>query len=117
MNETEIWALGVTAALIVLDYLTGFMKACMNHDISSRKLREGLWHKGGEVLVVALAEILERGQTHLDMGFTMPLVVPAAVYIIISEVTSILENLTEISPGLKDSPVVQLFRIEEKETK
>ena len=87
MQQTEIAALCVVGVLIVLDYLTGLMKAAMQHDISSEKMRLGLWHKSGLILVV-----------------------PAAVYIAVTEISSILENLGEINPEIADSPLLRLFR-------
>lgn len=110
MQQTEIAALCVVGVLIVLDYLTGMMKAAMRHDISSEKMRLGLWHKSGLILVMVLAEIVERAQAYIDLGFTLPLIVPAAVYISITEISSILENLGEINPEIANSPLLQLFR-------
>lgn len=110
MNQPEIACLAVTSILIVLDYLTGIAKAAMAHDIDSGKMREGLWHKSAYILVIALAAIIEHGQRYVDLGFTVPLLIPACVYITLTEVASILENLTEINPELASSPVLNLFR-------
>lgn len=110
MQQTEIAALIIVAVLIVMDYATGLMKAIHAHDISSEKMREGLWHKSGLVLVMLLAEIVEHAQKFIDLGFTVPLVVPAGVYIAVTEITSILENIGELNPELVDSPVLKLFR-------
>ena len=51
MGATEVAALSIVGVLIAMDYLTGLMKAVHAHDISSEKMREGLWHKSGLVLV------------------------------------------------------------------
>lgn len=110
MEDTELAALIIVVILIAIDYITGLMKAAMQHDISSEKMRLGLWHKSGLILVMLLAEIVERGQAHLDLGYSMPLIVPAAVYISITEISSILENLGEINPDIANSPLLQLFR-------
>ena len=136
MEDTELAALIIVVILIAIDYITGLMKAAMQHDISSEKMRLGLWHKSGLILVMLLAEIVERGQAHLDLGYSMPLIVPAAVYISITEISSILENLGysmplivpaavyisiteissilenlgEINPEIANSPLLQLFR-------
>lgn len=113
METTELAALCTVAILIVFDYVSGLLKAVMQHDVSSTKMRDGLWHKCGFVLVMALAEIIERGQAFLDLGFAVPLVVPAAVYISLTEISSILENLSEINPEIAGSPLLQLFRPKE----
>lgn len=93
MEKTEIAALAIVGILIAMDYMTGLLKAAMQHDISSEKMREGLWHKSGLILVMLLAEVVERGQQYLDLGYGVPLIVPAAVYISITEISSILENI------------------------
>ena len=66
------------------------------------------------VLVMLLAEIVERGQSWLDMGFAVPLIVPAAAYISITEISSIIENIAELNPELRDSPLLDLFRSEKE---
>lgn len=110
MAQTELAALCIVAVLIVFDYASGLLKAIMQHDVSSTKMRDGLWHKCGFVLVMALAEIIEHAQVYLDLGYTVPLVVPAGVYIALTEISSILENLSEINPEIAGSPLLQLFR-------
>lgn len=110
MQQTGIAALTIVGILMAIDYLTGLMKAAMQHNISSEKMRLGLWHKSGLILVMLLAEIIEHGQRYLDLGYTVPLIVPAAVYISITEISSIMENLGEINPDLANSPLLQLFR-------
>ena len=110
MDKTEIAALCIVGIMIVMDILTGFAKAVKNHDVSSEKMRDGLWHKISFVMIVALGEILEHGQRVLDMGFSVPIIIPTCVYIVITEVASVLENLSEINPELHDSPILSLFR-------
>lgn len=110
MDRTEIAALVITCVLIVMDYLTGLAKSVVNKDIDSTKMRDGLWHKATYVAVIVLAEIIEHGQEAVDLGFTVPLVVPTCVYIVLTETASILENLSQINPELAASPVMQLFR-------
>lgn len=110
MDRTETAALVITCVLIVMDYLTGLAKSVVNKDIDSTKMRDGLWHKATYVAVIVLAEIIEHGQEAVDLGFTVPLIVPTCVYIVLTETASILENLSQINPELADSPVMQLFR-------
>lgn len=108
--DTEIAALCIVGIMIVMDFLTGFAKAVKNHDVSSGKMRDGLWHKVSFVMIVALSEILEHGQRVLDMGFSVPIIIPTCVYIVLTEVASVIENLSEINPELHDSPILALFR-------
>ena len=110
MDRTELAALAITCVLIVMDYLTGLAKAIVQKDIDSTKMRDGLWHKAAYIVVIVLAEVIEHGQELVDLGFTVPLIVPACVYIVVTETASILENLGQINPELADSPILQLFR-------
>ena len=110
MDKNEIISLSIVGVMIVFDYITGLTKAAMQHDISSGKMREGLYHKGAYVMVMVLAEIVEHAQQVIDLGFTVPIVIPAAVYIVVTEITSILENIAAINPALAGSPILKLFR-------
>lgn len=110
MGKTEITALIVVAIMMALDYITGIVKAAKTHDISSTKMREGLYHKCAFALTMVLAEVIERTQSVIDLGFAVPIVIPAAVYIIITEVSSIIENLGQINPELQGSRLLSLFR-------
>lgn len=44
------------------------------------------------------------------MGFAVPIIIPTCVYIVLTEVASVIENLSEINPELHDSPILALFR-------
>ena len=113
-TEEQQWAVWITAAFVVLDILSGVMKAAKMGELSSSKMREGLWHKSGYVLIVCLAILIEVGSQHVDIGFEMPLVIPACLYIIGSEVISIYENAKEINPDLNDSKLSQYFEKKEQ---
>lgn len=85
---------------MVLDILSGLVKAFAKHDVSSSVMRQGLFHKAASVLVVALAVVLD---ALLVMGFdvaTAPLATATSVYVVIMESFSILENVAEVNPGL-----------------
>ena len=48
MNKTTYWI--VLAAAILVDVITGLIKAVYTHTFQSRIMREGLFHKVGELL-------------------------------------------------------------------
>lgn len=109
MSETLIPTL-IVGALVVLDVVTGVMKAAHAGDISSRSMREGLWHKSAYVVVIALAALIEYGERWLDLGYDVALMVPACVYIALTETVSILENTAAINPELRGSRIMELFK-------
>lgn len=104
------WFVVVSALLFVcFDFLTGIIKAIVNKNVSSTIMREGLLHKSAFVLVIVLAIMCEAAMEHLDLGIAVPLLAPVCVYIILTEVASILENIAEINPELKCSKMFALF--------
>lgn len=109
IGEPEMWGMCLALVFIVLDIIFGLAKAAKSGTLSSSVMREGLWHKAAYVGVVAVAVVIEVGSGHLDLGFTVPLVVPACVYIVLNEVLSIVESIAELNPELKGSKLLQLF--------
>ena len=94
---------------ILFDFITGLIKALKNKNISSQIMREGLFHKVGFVLTIALSIFCETAIEHIELSFNMPLVIPVCTYIVLTELASILENLAEISPELKQTNILKLF--------
>lgn len=110
ISETSAWLMGFTLFLMVLDYGTGVLKAAKAHDLQSRKMRDGLWHKLGFVAALALAESIDFVGQHVELPFAGAILPAVAIYLIIAEVTSILENLKEISPELSQASFLQIFQ-------
>ena len=53
------WLALIWLACMVLDYLSGSIAAMRAHEWSSDRAREGLLHKGGQMLVAAVAVLLD----------------------------------------------------------
>lgn len=104
----------IVAAFVMMDLATGIMQAVANKTLDSVKMRDGLWHKCGFILVIILAALVEWAMRFIDLGFTLPLLVPVCVFIILTEIVSIFENVCKLSPELANSKLAQLFNIEVK---
>lgn len=112
LTEQMMWAIAACLVMMVFDIITGFMAAWKNKDIQSTKMREGLFHKATLILLIILAWLCELFVMHVpDLGITIPLVIPACVVIFAMELVSITENAAEINPELKDSKLLQLFKV------
>lgn len=107
--------LAITMLFIVFDYVSGICKAFANKNVDSSIMRKGLWHKFSYILIIVLAVMIEWGMGYLDFGFTVPIVIPVCVYIIVTEIASILENIVEINPDLGDMKFLELFKAKEIE--
>lgn len=109
MDKTMLFSFLVVAALIVLDIVTGFLKAVETRTMDSGKLRRGLYHKVAFVGVIVLAVIVEWGSGFLRLGFQLPIVAPVCVYVALTEIVSVFENLCEINPELRGSRIAAVF--------
>lgn len=105
MDPNDKAAIIAMILFILLDVASGVVSAYARHEISSQKLRSGLWHKLGYFFVVFCAIIIEWAMTQgLDLGFSLPLVVPICVWISLMEIVSTLENAAKMNPDLDRVP-------------
>ena len=78
---------------IVLDVITGFVKAWFNKQVDSSILREGGKHKISEILIIVFAIYVKKGIVYLNVGIPFNPVTLVCGYIIVMECTSIIENI------------------------
>ena len=92
--------------VMALDYLTGTLAACHGGEWCSSVAREGIWHKGGMIAVVAVAAISDWIMVLVAEfvpigiqwpGIIMPLVL---AWYIITELGSILENAVKMGANV-----------------
>lgn len=112
MTTTEV-AIILVFILIVLDVISGLAAAFMKKAIDSTVMRRGLWHKASYIVVILLAVALEWavsvGGPALGIGLDIPIVVPTCLYLGLTEVSSIGENLSQIDPSLRSAPVFSVL--------
>ena len=112
MTTTEV-AIILVFILIVLDIASGIAAAFVNKTIDSSAMRRGLWHKASYLLVILLASTLEwavsAGGPALGIGLDLPIVVPTCLYLGLTEISSIGENLAQIDPSLRSAPVFSIL--------
>ena len=105
------WVVGMA-----VDYISGTAAACKNRNWSSERAREGLWHKGGCILVVCVAAIadgiLSMAFREMALGFTWPgAILPLVLaWYIITELGSILENAVAMGAAVP-AWLVKLLKI------
>lgn len=99
----------IAGVMMVLDVIAGFAGAIKYKDVQSNKLRDGLWHKAGFVGLIALAYVIQYAAVHADLGFEVPSVMAVCVYVIVTEIVSVFENLCVLNPTLVNSPLGALF--------
>lgn len=90
----------VCAGFILFDILTGILKAVKDGSVNSSVLREGLFHKAAEILLVIGAGALEYASPYISLPEGLPMLGAAVTYICVMETVSIVENLCAVNPGL-----------------
>lgn len=90
------------AGVMALDYLSGSLAACREGQWSSAAARQGLWHKGGMILVVTVSALCDGVMvlmaSFLPLGMEWPgLILPLVLaWYILTELGSILENAVKM---------------------
>lgn len=94
---------------IVLDFISGIIKAVKDKNLDSTKMREGLFHKLGFILAIILGIATEYAMVHMNLGFTVPIADGVCVFIVLTEIVSIIENIVGINPKLNDNAFLKIF--------
>lgn len=99
----------ITLAFIIFDFVSGYIAAIKNENVSSKIMREGLFHKAGLVMLMVLAAVLEYGQGYIFESTQIPVIVPTCGYICVMEITSILENIVKLNPEILPEKITMIF--------
>lgn len=83
---------------ILADILTGLVKSLYEKDFKSCVMRQGLFHKVGELMVLGLLYGVEYAAPMLGITFELPTFRAGACYCILMEVGSIIENIKPFTP-------------------
>lgn len=95
--------------LMLLDVFLGYAAAVANKTVKSTKMREGLWHKTGEMGIIVVGDILDGMLLGgIGMPFTAPVTTAMIVYLAINEAVSCMENIVKLDPELGDK---RFFRV------
>ena len=108
---------GLVCVLILMDVLSGFIAAVQNGDVSSSAMREGIFHKLAELLLMALALLVDYMLEYPpfdSIGIPTEIVLLVVGYLAVMEMISVIENICKINPGLPIAKIMRIFNISEK---
>lgn len=109
MTQTNMWYAIAILFFITTDYITGVIKAGMQGNLNSKRMREGLGHKLAYLILAFTAWFTDALNTHLTLGFPLDVFTCVTSGICLIEITSILENITAINPELENAPFMSVF--------
>ena len=93
-------------AAMAMDYLSGTMAACKEGKWSSAVARQGLWHKGRKILVVAVSGMADIVMMilcdHIPVTISWPgLILPLVLgWYLLTELGSVLENAVRLGANV-----------------
>ena len=90
----------LSVAFMMVDVLTGVLKAVKNKELSSTRAREGIYKKASFILFIAFGYLADYAMAYVDLGFNFPAAATICTLVIVTEAISILENLGQINPEL-----------------
>lgn len=115
-NE-ETWLSLAVLIFIIIDYITGVINAALKKNISSQKMREGLGHKATYIILLSVCYIIDTMQINTSLNLPTKLFPIVSYGILLIELTSIIENICEINPELKQANFMYIFEKNNTETK
>lgn len=116
MSNHELIVISIVFLLVLIDYVTGVVNAIMHSELSSEKMRRGLGHKFTYLAIICVALIVEYGSDYINLGIELPVFMPVCAGICLIEITSIMENCAKINPELSKSNILNIFKVDKKES-
>lgn len=105
----------IVCTFIVLDIIAGVVAAIKNMMLSSSVMREGLYNKLGEVLLLMVSmfvALILDVYPFTQLGIPPEVMYLVALYITLMELISILENICKLNPNLPIAKILAIFDIE-----
>lgn len=100
----------ITGAFILLDLITGLIKAFKEKSYTSSLMREGLYHKAGSIIIILFGCLVDYAQTFIDIGVNIPVAISVCSYIVLMEIGSIIENVCVINPQILPEKIKGYFK-------
>ena len=69
----------VTLIFIIFDFASGYIAAVKNKEVSSKVMREGIFHKAALIMLMVLAAAVEYAEGFIFTGNPIPVVMPCCV--------------------------------------
>lgn len=118
LTDAQAWGIALACVMMVADVVVGFIVAVINEKLSSTKMRNGLLHKVLMLVLIFACLAIEIGVSHTGaLPYDVPTCEVVCGYIIIMEFVSVLENIANGYPELRDSALFRLFNFDNKKNK
>lgn len=104
----------VCSILILMDIVCGLVGAARNKELCSAIMRDGLYNKFGELMLLLLAIFINEVLLIAPfdkIGIPPEIAYAVAIYIAVMEIISIIENICKINPELPFAKILLMFNL------
>lgn len=116
INIADLIMIGCALLFNGLDIVVGLVGALKNRALVSSKLRDGMFKKLGFICAYALAFIIDNYGALVGLELGVKLLPIMCGYTVITEITSIIENISKINPSILPDKLKKLFDFSNKES-
>lgn len=115
LNDMQLYSITLACAMMLADILVGFIVAVIKGNVSSVKMRVGLLHKVLLLVLIAVCLAIEVAIGHaVPLPYDIPTCEAVCAYIVIMELSSVLENIANGYPEVADTALFRLFKLDDK---
>ena len=108
-----VYQVGIALFFHLIDFITGFIKALKLKQVSSSKMRDGMFKKVGFILCYIIAIVIDRYGYLVGFSLNFSILPVIVAYAVCTELISILENISKINPDLKINKLKDMFQVKE----
>lgn len=104
----------ICSILILMDIVCGIVGAARNKELCSSIMRDGLYNKFGELMLLLLAVFINEVLLIAPfdkIGIPPEIAYAVAIYIAVMEIISIIENICKINPNLPFTKILLMFNL------
>lgn len=104
----------ICCILILMDIVCGIVGAARNKELCSAIMRDGLYNKFGELMLLLLAIFINEVLLIAPfdkIGIPPEIAYAVAIYIAVMEIVSIIENICKINPELPFAKILLMFNL------
>lgn len=107
----QIYPILIALVFNAVDIVTGLLSALKNKDVQSNKLRDGLFKKVGFIICYFMAWLVDTQGATIGLQIGVEILPIIIVYVCLTELVSILENVSKLNPDLLPDKLMELFHI------
>lgn len=109
--ESQIIGILIALLLNLIDIISGVIGAVVTKTVASGSLRNGIFKKCGFIFVYLLAFIVDNYGSLIGFNLSVSILPIILLYIAITEITSIIENVSIINPDISKIKLLSIFEI------